>query len=69
MEEWKKKDPIAHWRKRLVEEGLYTDAELEAMDKAAADAVDAAAEFALNSPGPDPAHVLDDVFYEGGDEA
>jgi len=69
VEEWKKKDPIAHWRKRLVEEGLYTDAELDAMDKAAADAVEAAAEFALNSPGPDPAHVLDDVFYEGGDEA
>ena len=28
----------------------------------------AATEFALSSPNPDPAHVLDDVFYEGGDD-
>jgi pyruvate dehydrogenase E1 component alpha subunit len=28
-------------------------------------AVDEAAEFALNSPEPDPAHVMDDVFFEG----
>ena len=26
---------------------------------------EAAVEFAMNSPEPDPAHVLDDVFYEG----
>ena len=27
--------------------------------------MEAAVEFAMNSPEPDPAHVLDDVFYEG----
>lgn len=69
VEAWKQKDPIKRWREKLVAVGLYTDAELDAMDKAADDEVAAATEFALNSPNPDPAHVLDDVFYEGGDEA
>lgn len=69
VEAWKQKDPIKRWREKLVAAGLYTDAELDAMDKAADDEVAAATEFALNSPNPDPAHVLDDVFYEGGDEA
>lgn len=69
VEAWKQKDPIKRWREKLVAAGLYTDAELDAMDKAAEDEVAAATEFALNSPNPDPAHVLDDVFYEGGDEA
>ena len=27
--------------------------------------MEAAVEFSMNSPEPDPAHVLDDVFYEG----
>ena len=67
--EWKKKDPIKRWREKLIAEGLYTEAELDAIDKAADAEVDAATEFAINSPNPDPAHVLDDVFYEGGDEA
>ena len=69
VEEWKKKDPMKRWREKLIAEGMYTEAELDAMLKAADDETAAATEFALNSPNPDPAHVLDDVFYEGGDEA
>ena len=68
VEEWKKKDPMKRWREKMVAAGLYTEAELDAMLKAADDETEAATEFALNSPNPDPAHVLDDVFYEGGDE-
>ena len=40
----------------------------EKLDKIAADVakkMEEAVEFAMNSPEPDPAHVLDDVFYEG----
>ena len=68
VDEWKKKDPMKRWREKLIAEGLYTEAELDAILKAADDETEAATEFALNSPNPDPAHVLDDVFYEGGDE-
>ena len=69
VETWKQKDPMKRWRERLLSEGLYAEAELDAMLKAADKEVEAATQFALNSPNPDPAHVLDDVFYEGGDEA
>ena len=67
VESWKKRDPIKHWREHLIAEGMYTAEELDAMDKQADDETQAATDFALSSPEPDPAHVLDDVFYEGGD--
>ena len=65
---WKAKDPIKRWRERLISEGLYTAEDLDKMDQSAEEETTAATEFALNSPNPDPAHVLDDVFYEGGDD-
>lgn len=64
--EWKQKCPIKRYREKLLEQGLFTAAELDAVEKAALDEADAAAEFALNSPEPDPATLLEDVFYEGG---
>ena len=67
VEEWKKKCPIKRLREYLIENGMATAEELDAMEKKASDLADEAEEFALNSPEPDPAHVLDDVFYEGGD--
>ena len=39
---------------------------LKALEAEAIRLADEAEEFALNSPEPDPAHVMDDVFYEGG---
>ena len=41
--------------------------ELDGLENKAQALVDEAEQFALNSPEPDPAHVLDDVFYDGGD--
>ena len=67
VEEWKKKCPIKRLREYLIENGMATAEELDAMEKKATELADEAEEFALNSPEPDPAHVLDDVFYEGGD--
>lgn len=66
VEQWKQKCPIKRYRAKLLEQGLFTEAELDAMEKAAQDEANAAAEFALNSPEPDPATLLEDVFYEGG---
>lgn len=64
IEEWKKKDPIVRWGNKLIERGWYTREDLDAMQAAADEEVQQASEFALNSPNPDPAQVLDDVFYE-----
>ena len=44
---------------------LATKKELDEITADAQARMDKAVEFAMNSPEPDPAHVLDDVFYEG----
>ena len=66
VEDWKtNKDPIKRFRDYLIKKKLATKKELDEIDAAAAKKMEAAVEFALNSPDPDPAHVMDDVFYEG----
>lgn len=63
---WKEnKDPIKFFAAYLTENKLAAEEELEKIAADAADRMAKAEEFALNSPEPDPAHVLDDVFYEG----
>ncbi len=65
-EEWKeKKDPIKLFKKYMIDNKLATAEELDEITAKAQAKMDAAVEFAMNSPEPDPAHVLDDVFYEG----
>ena len=69
IEDWKQnRDPIKLYTEKLIAEGLFTQAELDAMNAQAEAEVEAAAEFAMNSPDPDPAHVLDDVFYEEAEQ-
>ena len=43
-----------------------SEAELDAIEQAAAEEMEQAAQYALNAPEPNPADVLQDVFYEGG---
>ena len=64
VEAWKQKCPIKRYRSRLLEQGLFSEAELDAMEQTAYHEAEKAAEFALRSPEPDPACVMDDVFYE-----
>ncbi len=59
---WERKDPIAHWRQRLVEGGVITDAEVERMVQAAAEEVREAEEFAKASALPDPAAAWEDLY-------
>ncbi|MCD8241957.1 MAG: thiamine pyrophosphate-dependent dehydrogenase E1 component subunit alpha [Lachnospiraceae bacterium] len=66
--EWKEKCPIKRYRAKLLEQGLFTEEELNEIEAAAKKEAEEAAEFALNSPEPDPAGLLNDVFYEGGAE-
>ena len=65
IDRWKAKCPIRRWGDRLVKEGILTAEEVNALDCQAAQEVEEAAAYALSSPDPDPAHVLDDVFFEG----
>ena len=63
--EWRKRDPIALWAGRLVEQGVLDAAAVEASDRAAVAKVDAAVAFADASPFPAPESLYDDVYALG----
>ena len=62
---WMEKCPIKRFRVYILEKGIAGDKELEAIDERARQEVDEAARFALESPEPDPAHVMDGMYVEG----
>jgi len=64
VEEWKQKDPIKRLRSWMIENGVLSEAECDAIERKSIEAVEAATRFALESPDPDPARVMDDVFCE-----
>ena len=65
VDAWKKKDAIDRFEKEIVKKRWASKKALEEIKAAAYDEMEKAAEFAMNSPEPDPAHLMDDVFYEG----
>jgi TPP-dependent pyruvate/acetoin dehydrogenase alpha subunit len=60
--EWRKRDPIQHLRTHLADKFQVGDAELQALEEHATKEVDEAVEFARNSPVPDAAEVMTDVW-------
>jgi pyruvate dehydrogenase E1 component alpha subunit len=63
--EWRQRDPIETFGARLVAEGVISEEEREGMDKTAIETVDAAVEFAENSPFPASESLYDDVYVLG----
>jgi len=64
VEEWKTgRDPIKMFRNKLLENGDFTVEDLDKIENDAVKEADDAAEYAINSPEPDPASVMEDVFY------
>jgi len=64
VEEWKKKCPIKRLREYMIANLILSENEIARIEKKSQEEVEAAAKFALESPEPDPATVLDDVFFE-----
>jgi pyruvate dehydrogenase E1 component alpha subunit len=62
VEEWKKKDPIDNFRKRLAEMGVLNEKDIVAIDRKVAGEIDDAVRFAEESPFPAPEEALEDVF-------
>jgi len=52
VEGWEKKNPVRNYRRQLIEEGVTTEGELEAIEREARASVQEAIEFALASPFP-----------------
>jgi len=62
VEEWMKKDPIATYRKLLVERGILTEQDADRIVQEINDEIDKAVRFAEESPPPAPEEALEDVF-------
>jgi len=65
VEEWRARDPIQAFSKRLTEEGELSDDDLERLDGEAMKAVDGAVEFAEQSPFPELDSLYDDIYVMG----
>jgi hypothetical protein len=66
VEEWRRRDPIASFSKRLVEEGMFSDDDMKKFDDEAMERVDESVQFADNSPFPDLDSLYDDLYVFGG---
>ncbi|MCL2001467.1 MAG: thiamine pyrophosphate-dependent dehydrogenase E1 component subunit alpha [Planctomycetes bacterium] len=64
VETWAARDPIPRLRQYLLENKMADAGRLDAIGAAAQAEVEEATAFALNSPEPDPATVMDDVFCD-----
>ncbi len=65
VEEWRRRDPIASFSKRLVEEDVLSEEDVEKLDSEAVARVDEAVQFADNSPFPDLDSLYDDLYVIG----
>jgi pyruvate dehydrogenase E1 component alpha subunit len=62
VEDQRKRDPIAVWSQRLIDDGLMDQAAVKAVDKEVMDEVDDAYQFAEQAPDPDPDALFTDVY-------
>ncbi|MFB3818701.1 MAG: thiamine pyrophosphate-dependent dehydrogenase E1 component subunit alpha [Candidatus Methylomirabilales bacterium] len=64
VEQWKQRDPILLFRKRVLAEKLLPESEMNAIDVEIRKAVDDAVEFGRTSPEPELETALTDIFTE-----
>jgi pyruvate dehydrogenase E1 component alpha subunit len=67
VEEWRGRDPIAVFSKRLIDEEVLSQEEIEKVDREAIATVDEAVKFADQSPFPDLDSLYDDIYVLEGD--
>ncbi len=64
--EWRERDPVTTFGRRLVDEGVLGDEDLERLDREAVARIDEAVTFADASPHPDPESLYDNIYVLGG---
>ena len=63
---WLAKEPVRRAREYILKHGPASEKELEKLEQAVLDDIEASIEYAKNSPDPLPEDALKDVYYEGG---
>jgi pyruvate dehydrogenase E1 component alpha subunit len=69
VEEWRQRDPISSFAKRLTDEDVFNGEQIEKLDQDAIDVVDEAVKFADASSFPDLDSLYDDIYVLEGDRA
>ncbi len=62
IREWQKRDPIQRFLGVLLERSIVNEQEIKQSEQEAYQAIEDAYQFALNSPNPDPATLLEGVY-------
>ncbi len=62
IEQWRLRDPLATFPRQLLEYGIATQGDLDDLVRSVNSEIDAAVEFASNSPDPDHSEAFDDVY-------
>jgi len=57
VQQWRQRDPLVHYPRRLIAEGVLEQAQAQALERQARQQVAAAVEFARSGPQPSPAEV------------
>jgi TPP-dependent pyruvate/acetoin dehydrogenase alpha subunit len=63
--EWKRKDPLDQFTKKLLEDKTLSPGEVEKKKVQFTREIEEAVQFAKEAPYPDPSEVIADVFYQG----
>jgi pyruvate dehydrogenase E1 component alpha subunit len=64
VETQRKRDPIAVWSQRLIEDGLTDEGAVRALDKDVLEEVEDAYQFADQAPDPDPSELFTHVYAD-----
>ncbi|RPJ50300.1 MAG: thiamine pyrophosphate-dependent dehydrogenase E1 component subunit alpha [Chloroflexi bacterium] len=64
VDEYRKKEPLTHFRRSTMENGLLSEVELNQVDEAVKQELVDAVQFAKDSPVPDPATAMDYIYAE-----
>ncbi len=64
IEAWKQRDPILLLHGRMLDAGISTDSDFEAIETEVRALIEEAHQFAIGSPYPDPATVSDHIFSQ-----
>ena len=62
VKKWRKKDPIIKLKKKLLDEKILNQSEIDKMISHIEKELDEAVEFAKNSPGPSVEKVTEDIY-------
>jgi TPP-dependent pyruvate/acetoin dehydrogenase alpha subunit len=62
IEAWKKKCPIIRFRKKLLQDGILTEKDIETIENQVMAEIEAAVTYAVESPWPEPEEAMEGIY-------